>query len=571
MLCAAIATCVAAYSTSLRVGYCMGEIAEEGVSKVGKASISCGIVLPSDMLAPYAGAVVTAVRVGLVTAEGVSDLSAWVRTGLEEDDLDASAIAQPAAGWNDLSLAGGVVIDGSPLAVGYTFSQEKSVKCISLVGDNRPDGKWIAKNGKWEEAKNDGVLSVELVIESDNLPSKDLAILSLQPEAMPVAQGEEMAFTLTVRNNALADIDGFVVNYGIEGNALGSFSVSESLAYGKILSLPLAVATGELLPDRPLTLDVEVVCDGDDAEANNRVSRLVGCYTRSVDRNVLVEEFTTEMCGNCPRAINTLKQCENAGYGPRMTLVAHHVGYNTDWLTVEEDAEYLWFFDPTGQDGTFAPAVMLDRTVASGDKVPVRSIGYFTDFEPVLQEALAVPAFVFMDIATPVKGDLLTIDLSVVKLPILDVLSETPKVTVYIIEDDILHHNQAGITSDTFTHNHVYRRCVTGLWGDDITWVDNEAVMTYSVKLEEDWNRDNLSVVAFVHDYDGKDVTNCRVYNSAHSLIGNSAVEGVVSDMAGRKEYYTIDGMHLTAPAAGICIEKTRNADGTVTVRKISR
>ncbi len=67
-------------------------------------------------------------------------------------------------------------------------------------------------------------------------------------------------------------------------------------------------------------------------------------------------------------------------------------------FTRDEDRVNTWFYDPAGKNGTFAPAVMLDRTVSEGETVPVNSIGYFNDFEPVLQNSINIPAFVTIDV-----------------------------------------------------------------------------------------------------------------------------------------------------------------------------
>ena len=69
-----------------------------------------------------------------------------------------------------------------------------------------------------------------------------------------------------------------------------------------------------------------------------------------------------------------------------ITVVAHHIGYGEDWLTRDEDRVNTWFYDPAGKNGTFAPAVMLDRTVSEGETVPVNSIGYFNDFRTCTAE-----------------------------------------------------------------------------------------------------------------------------------------------------------------------------------------
>lgn len=136
----AIVLALAANAASLNLGFCNGRIASEGISKVGNAKIEAAVILPESLLNEYVGAKVTGIRIGLVTAEGISALEGWVRSSLEADNLDCGSVSAPQAGWNTASLSKGITIDGNPLAVGFAFSQEKGVKCISLVGDNRTDG-----------------------------------------------------------------------------------------------------------------------------------------------------------------------------------------------------------------------------------------------------------------------------------------------------------------------------------------------------------------------------------------------------------------------------------------------
>lgn len=571
MSCAAVAMCVAAHAASLNVGYCYGEIADEGISKIGNATIEGAIVLSEDMLAPYIGATVTGVRVGLVTADGVENLQGWVRSSLEGDNLDVSGVDKAETGWNDIPLSGGIVLAGEPLVAGFSFSQEKAVKCISIVGDNNDDARWIAKNGKWELAKKDGVLSVELVISSDNLPDCDLEIGSLNAiSPIPCPQDENMRFDVRVRNRMLAPVSGFDLEYGLTSGETMRLHQDVVLNYGETSTVEFALSREGFASDTPYLLKVTAVCEDDDAPENNSIQRYVGWYADSFERRVLVEEFTTEQCPNCPRAINTLQQCVNAGYGDQMTIVAHHVGFYTDWLTVEEDETYLWFFDPTGKDGTFAPAVMLDRTVLEGSSVPVNSIGYFADFEPVLKKAIEIPAFVKVDVASETEEDgLLNVTVNMERMPILDVLSADARVTVYLIEDEISHRAQAGISSDSFKHSHVYRACLTDLWGDPIDWADNKAVKKYALPLDETWNRDNLSVVAFVNEYNADNVAECQVFNSNVARVGTSGISLPFATEVVEESYYTLSGIGVENPENGIYLRRIRLSDGAIRFDKV--
>ncbi len=53
----------------------------------------------------------------------------------------------------------------------------------------------------------------ELVIESDNLPKKDLAICFVTSPVMPVKTGKELSFEIHLRNLASAPVDGFDIVY----------------------------------------------------------------------------------------------------------------------------------------------------------------------------------------------------------------------------------------------------------------------------------------------------------------------------------------------------------------------
>lgn len=569
--CAAALLCMAAQAASLNLGYCYGAIAEKGISKVGNATISGAVILTPEMLAPYQGTAVTGVRVGLVTAEGVENLSGWIRSSLDGENLD-SGTADATEGWNEVPLSGGVLVDGQPLAVGFSFNQQKSVKCISLTGRNKPDGKWIAKNGKWEEASAVGVLSVELVVSGDNLPEKDLAIVAVDAPTMPVKEGEDITINLGLRNLALSDIEGVDLVCDIDGETQTTQSLNSLLPYGTLLEVPVTIEASALTPDVAHMLTIKAVCDGDGNLGNEVITLPVGSYTQSFERRVLVEEFTSEHCPNCPRGINTLEQCHNAGYGDRMTVVAHHVGYADDWLTLDEDRPYTWFYDPEGTEGTYAPAVMLDRTAAPDAAVPVRSIGYFNDFEPQLTEALAVPAFVSLDAFTSYEAEcgMLNVTVDAECLPIFPVASPEPRISVYVIEDGIKAHDQAGISSDSFTHSHVYRKMLTETWGDVMDdFTDNKARMFFSCNLDPEWVTDNLSIVAFIHNYDANDVKHCNVLNSTVAKVSTSGIEDITASEIVKTEYYTLTGLRLDAPAPGICLRRTISADGSIVTDKV--
>ncbi len=582
MLCAATLLGVTAHAASLHVGYCNGEVSDSGFSKAGKTSISAAIILHADDLEPYIGAEITGIRIGIATATGLSNLTGWVRNSLEEENLDAATVETPASGWNEATLSRGIKVNGTQLAVGYTFSQEKSVKAISLAGDVHTDGYWLSKYDTknnceaWEcQLSTIGSVSVELVVTDPRFPGKDIEIKDIDFSSMPVKAGNELDVDVTFRNAALTDIDGFIWGYSI-GGVKENMTCDAPLAPQQSITLNCKIPTSSLAPDVIIPLEINVSADGDENPGNDKLTINAGCYTESVPRLVLMEEFTSEECGNCPRAINSIQQCVDNGYSGLFTVVAHHVGYKDDWLTVEEDKDYEWFYDPLGVEGTFAPAGMFDRTVRTGDKVPVRSVGYYKDVAPQLDEAIAVPSFVTVTPLVNYDTESRQLDVTVKAemLPLFDAISTSPRINVYIVEDGILHHNQAGISSDSFTHNHVYRQRLSDTWGDIVTPVDGMAEKSYSCTLPSEWNADNIEVVAFVSSYNAADVSDCKIHNTGTARITTA---GINSPAINRSqpvsvEYFNISGQRISAiTGTGLMIRRATYPDGTVEVEKIMR
>lgn len=568
---AALAVAGAANASSVWVGPCHGEIAPTGFGKAGNCTVEAALILPAETLAPYAGAEITAVRVGLPTSAGMEDFTVWVRPSLEGEALDA-ATAAPADGWNEVPLSGGITVDGSPLAVGFGFSQDKSVKCISAVGASQPDGLWVAKNGAWEvPSGKTGVLSVQLVVSSPSIPEADLALgnVRLQPQLMK--PGETGNMVISVANESTTPVEGFDWEYTVGGKTVTMHS-DLTIAPSGIATETAVISADGLEADMSHDVAVRLLWDADGNIGNDTGSCRLICWETAAPRRVLIEEFTTEHCPNCPRAINTLEQCFEHGYGDSMAVMAHHVGYHEDWLTVEADNELLWFYDPTGASGTYAPAVMLDRTVSGGNPVPVESIGYYDTFEARLQQALAEPAFVAVSAKAALDGDVVNIEVNAEALPVFNALCPEPRVNVFIVEDGILHHDQAGISSDSFTHNHVNRGNVTGIFGDPIDMTSGSYNGGFTVDVNPEWNTDNLQVVAFISAYSQEDVAACRVYNTAVCAVAGSGVEETGTPEATQAEYYTLQGTRAAADARGILIEIRHHADGTstrsVTVRK---
>lgn len=234
----ALSTSGVADAATLHIGPCHGQVSDVGYGKSGSGTISAAVVLPKSDLARYAGAKIKAVRIALVTVDGMSDLQCWLRNSLVSADVASAPVAAPVAGWNEVEIAGGVEVSGTEdIVVGYSFSQELTVKCMSVAGPSVAGGYWIAKDGGWTDksADNKGSLGIELVLEGDDLPEKNISVCDASFDKI-TPYGELYKARFSVKNTEATAVPGYsyecrvgdmVVASGISDRQLDAFQSEE--------------------------------------------------------------------------------------------------------------------------------------------------------------------------------------------------------------------------------------------------------------------------------------------------------------------------------------------------------
>ncbi len=96
------------------------------------------------------------------------------------------------------------------------------------------------------------------------------------------------------------------------------------------------------------------------------------CSLRAQERlpELLLEQFTGERCPACPGGAKTIKSTINSMVSEcRVSWIAHHAGYYTDFLTLPESQQLQHLFRIGGGTGTYAPAFMINRAKIDGTVV----------------------------------------------------------------------------------------------------------------------------------------------------------------------------------------------------------
>ena len=84
------------------------------------------------------------------------------------------------------------------------------------------------------------------------------------------------------------------------------------------------------------------------------------------------------------------------------------------------------------------------------------------------------------------------------------------KLQVWLIEDNIkdMQYMPNGSENNEYIHKHVFRASINDKDGEDINVVNEQTVnKEYSIKLENNWKPENMSVVTFVFTADGVEQT----------------------------------------------------------------
>lgn len=220
-------------------------------------------------------------------------------------------------------------------------------------------------------------------------------------------------------------------------------------------------------------------------------------YVKQPDakRAVLIEDFTGQRCINCPNAAEKIEQLK-AEYGASVIAVGIHSGPLAVFtkgrilgLRTEEGDTYYdhWNIqeEPTGY---------INRTGA---------ISTIDKWDALVREAIQKP--------TPVTLEAHVIFNETTREAYIQVTASSntsldAKLQLWLTESGITAQQAMpdGSNNPDYVHNHVFRTSLNGTWGTDLHLTEGDNVIQEcSYQVPEEWNTNQLSVVAFIYDDSG--------------------------------------------------------------------
>ena len=565
-------------SAGINLGYCGGAVSKNGCVPVkGEGWKHASAVLTPDLLTSYFGSEITHIRVGLASRLNMDTLKVWVRYSFDSTDLATGTIVfgegqSIVRGWNEIALDKPIKIEPDcDICLGYSFHHKKDADVISAVGSPVENSFYLNRGEGWEDMSSFGALSIEAVVTGGDFANIDLALNDIY--GMRTNKGG-INFIAVIENKGTSDISGFDITTTVEGyqdtfvrhfDVAVPSSQSVEIKYNELI--PEAYEAGT---SNKIVATISSVDNGKDENPDNN-----GTYVRySYKKCVLIEEFSSERCGNCPAASKALEELiADENYADKIIPVVHHSGYYEDWLTSAADVEYTWFYN---SNGTFAPAMMYDRHaffLSDGDKGNPTPVGGVPDKEHIqkyVDERLETFSHVSFDMVAEYDNKV-TVTIKITGERDKRFSKTDERITVYLLEDNIKAKRQNG-GGDNYIHNYVLRAW-NSVWGDVIEWNENSFEYECQLVLDPYWIKKNLHITAFVSSYNPENPAECAVENArdiqfstSTGIEGKSADNNIVTT-----EYYTIVGTKTEVLTSGLYIERTVYSDGREEVRKIMK
>lgn len=541
--------------------------------------------ISSETLQSYVGKQVVGMRFGISAA--LSSSRAFMIEMIESatevsfgDEVFSKDVAAPVIGWNTVMLDNPVTIEeGKGFFAGYDFYQNNTPDgygyytedCypLSCVDEGKKADLYIyadipsSKGGEgagWYNFGSDyGGLSVQLLVQGA------FADYSVTPNDFgKVSSGinRDAKISISFFNDSKEAVKtlGYVVTVDGEAGEEQTATLSTSVAQGSTGQFTITVPSGAVDAEKQISVEVTKVNGNDNAAEDKVAEGVLGVSSVTYDRNMVIEEFTTEKCPNCPRVAGFLHSYLETADLSRVFAVCHHSAYYTDWLTQDCDEELCYLFNGSGS--TYAPALMFNRMPEFDSQ-----FGSFKDNVTIPGSAAEIG-----DIVDYLTAGLANAKLEMEVVPNADNTSVTLNIsgecnkaydknsallTVYMTEDNVKAKGQSG-ASGAYYHQHVIRG-YNSTWGDAPTWNDDRFTATYTFDINSSWKQEDIKFVAFLNKHNAKNVLDNAIENSIGKSLSDAAagVSGV-QNAASTTEVarYNAAGQRIDAPQKGLNIVK---------------
>lgn len=455
-------------------------------------------------------------------------------------------------GWNEIEFDEPVTIGDEKIYLGLQVYETRSVAypLVSYAKASVPGGAWINLKGDgWKEFSDRGTLFIQAILDAAAGEKLEKTVYA-QAASWPRTVAPARMFNAQVYflNHSAEEVQKVTLATLGQGDTEAdvreiTFDTPIPAYGGRTIDLPLR-AGAETGTAQWLKLNVTQVNGNPTQETATGQNKLYVTHDAFL-RIPLVEEFTSQLCNNCPFMIYYLDQAMEEFPEP-VLYVTHHIGYQKDAFTLPMEEELLYLF---GSDYTYNPAVMYDRRVGKGEESPIygASEASSAPYLAALTSAVEEPAMAEVLVDVDKTEDAISCHVHG-RINSEMAASGTPLyLSVYLVENGLSAETyiQKGLDDEgapadikeKFKHNGIKRHVFNTQGIGDLLTVN--ADNTFSVEFpavawKSDWVWENCQVIAFVHKYNKEDITQNEVLNAGSNKLNHlvNGIDGVRADAA---------------------------------------
>lgn len=560
----------------------------DGLSVEDDSRVGCAMVLPPDMLRPYAGGEIVGMLAGWDTYDSDGSYECFVRRAFHGEKLAGTQTAAKVSfGWNTINFDQTYTIPNTPdsLLVGFYCDLQKDVVAIpTLYPHNQPGSCFLWREGEtddngkelWQDASDLGTLPVILIVKDKE--GKFTAMVTLGAVAYDRIGTKDS--TLTVFGNVTNKGSGTVTKLTVKTKALETVTshdieLSRGIESGttRRVALPL-----DCLLSGPETLSIDAVNGKPNTLEAKAEVRMWAVPKEVADRYTfvpLVEYFESESSYMSPRYYEEILAPGLADYKGRIIQISQHMG--DKFATGNDDATVMALDFCNGDSMSVElPCMGLDRsypTLVSYytgliPATPLFSVLY-PEFAKMAYDAeLKRPTFASVGGSAEIDGGRMNVKVNGdIATGVMPDGAPSLRLTVYLMERSVESDSQLFWSDEdkeahqgVYTHHCVIRKVLSdGLYGDAIDELGDYS-KNYTTDLDPEWNADSLYVVAFIDR--GLEYSNFdrQVINSTEIQPKPSAGIQSLPTMRNKRDgnIYDLAGRRVDHPAKGLYVRGGR-------------
>ncbi len=490
--------------------------------------------LSADFVNPFVGAQIAGINVYFY--EPVSNVTVFIRETTTGQNIASKVLPNATQGWHQVIYDTPLTLEKKDYYIGYHIpilpSGTYPIGFIKATAESQEAMLLSINQGEFvDKTFSHGALAVQFLLTGSNDMFRDKAYLTKVMMETTYSEYVTLDIPISFCNIGLNDINSIEITYTLSNNEPVQQSFTLNVPTG---STSQTITLNNVSINRNGYFTVAITKVNGVEFSGQSITKPIIVYDPEVffERKVLLEQYTTERCMWCPQATARIKDAmEEPEFEGKVIRVEHHVGYYTDSYTIPESIDYLRFF---GVYSPFAPAMMIDRT-----KMKKWLVMYVPNFKESIAALFSEALNVLTTITVSIKQENSVDTNRKVNITVSgeEKRGLTPTddlyVFIFLLENEITTTTQNG-SGGIYAHDNLIRSVINGVEGTKITWDENYRFsVTAEATLPDEWNANNMDVVAFVAKNYENHVDNVEVINAEKvKLTINSltAVDNVYGD-----------------------------------------